>query len=123
MLDEGEWKVREHGADKRRVWRKFHLGIDADSQAVKAAEMTDHRHGDGEIVPSLLAKLREPERIGVITGDGAYDTNGVHEDSDSRSADLIVPPRRNGKPWKRRTTRATEQNKALRAIRHLGRNL
>ena len=43
VLGEGEWKVRKHGADKRRVWRKVHLVIDADSHEVRAVEMTDHR--------------------------------------------------------------------------------
>ncbi|QDD97012.1 Transposase (plasmid) [Roseomonas mucosa] len=77
---------------------------------------TDHRHGDGEIVPGLLAQLPKAKRIGVISGDGAYDTRGVYEASAARQADLVVPPRRNGKPWKRRTTGATERNETLRAI-------
>ena len=123
VLGEGEWKVRKHGADKRRVWRKVHLVIDADSQEIRAVEMTDHRHGDGEIVPGLLAQLPDDEPIGVISGDGAYDTRGVYEASVSRQADLVVPPRRNGKPWKVRTTGATARNETLRAIRHLGRQL
>jgi hypothetical protein len=71
VLGEGEWKVMKHEADKRRVWRKVHLVIDADSHEVRAVEMTDHRHGDGEIVPGLLAQVPEGERIGVISGDGA----------------------------------------------------
>ena len=52
---EGEWKVRQHGADKRRAWRKVHPIIDADSHELRAVEMNDH--GDGEIVPGLLAQL------------------------------------------------------------------
>jgi hypothetical protein len=123
VLGEGEWKVRKHGADKRRVWRKVHLVIDADSHEVRAVEMTDHRHGDGEIVPGLLAQVPKAERIGVISGDGAYDTRGVYEASASRQADLVVPPRRNGRPWKGPTTGATERNETLRAIKHLGRRL
>lgn len=123
VLGEGEWKVRKHGTGKRRVWRKVHLVIDADSHEIRAVEMTDHRHGDGEIVPGLLAQLPEEERMGVISGDGAYDTRVVYEASASRQADLVVPPRRNGKPWKRRTTGASERNETLRAIRHLWRRL
>ena len=123
VLGEGEWKVRKHGADKRRVWRKVHLVIDADSHEVRAVEMTDHRHGDGEIVPGLLAQLHPEERIGVISGDGAYDTRGVYEASVAREAALVVPPRRNGKPWKVHTTGAAERNENLRAIHHLGRRL
>ena len=74
-------------------------------------------------MPGLLAQLPKAERIGIISGDGAYDTRGVYEASAARQADLVVPPRRNGKPWKRRTTGATERNETLRAIRHLGRRL
>jgi hypothetical protein len=123
VLGEGEWKVRKHGADKRRVWRKVHLAIDADSHEVRAVEMTDHRHGDGEILPGLLAQLPRAERIGVISGDGAYDTRGVYEASASRDAALVVPPRRNGRPWKARTTGAAKRNESLRAIKRLGRRL
>jgi hypothetical protein len=28
VYGEGEWKVRKHGASKRRIWRKLHIGID-----------------------------------------------------------------------------------------------
>jgi hypothetical protein len=123
VLGEGEWKVRKHGADKRRVWRKVHLVIDADSHEVRAVEMTGHRHGDGEVLPGLLAQLPEEERIAVISGAGAYDTRAVYEASSSRHAALLVLPRRNGKPWKAQTAGATERNETLRAIRHLGRRL
>lgn len=123
VLGEGEWKVRKHGTDKRRVWRKVHLAIDADSHEVRAVEVTDHRHGDSEIVPDLLAQLPPAERIGIIGGDGAYDTRGVYEASAARGAALVVPPRRNAKPCKTRTTGAQERNESLRAISHLGRRL
>ena len=61
VLREGEWKVRKHGADKCRVWRKVHLVIDADNHEIRTVEMTDHRHGDGEIAPELLTQLPEEE--------------------------------------------------------------
>ena len=35
---EGEWKVRKHGYDKRRVWRKLHLAVDPATQDIVAAE-------------------------------------------------------------------------------------
>jgi hypothetical protein len=100
-----------------------HVIIDAESHEVRAVEMTDHRHGDGEIVPVLLAQVPEGERIGVISGDGAYDTRGVYEASALRDAALVVPPRRNGRPWKARTIGAAERNETLRAIKRLGRRL
>ena len=123
VLGEGEWKVRRHGADRRRVWRKVHLAVGADSHEIRAVEMTDHRHGDGEILPDLLAQIPEGERITSISRDGAYETRFVYKASDARKAALLVPPRRNGKPWKTQTTGAPERNETLRTIRHLGRRL
>jgi hypothetical protein len=34
VYGEGEWKVRQHGVDKRRTWRKLRLAVDANSQKV-----------------------------------------------------------------------------------------
>lgn len=121
VLGEGEWKVRRHGADLRRVWRKVHLAVDAESHEIRAVEMTDHRHGDGEILPDLLAQIPEGGRIASVTGDGAYDTRSVYETTAARNAALLVPPRRNGKSWKTRTAGADERSETLRAVRHLGR--
>jgi hypothetical protein len=122
VLGEGEWKVRRHGADRRRIWRKVHLAVDAVSQDIRAVEMTDHRHGDGEILPDLLAQVPE-ERIADIGGDGAYDTRAAYAAAAARNAALLVPPRRNGRPWTTPTVGAGERNETLRAIKHLGRRL
>ena len=32
FLGEGEWKTKKHGAERRRQWRKVHLGIDAENR-------------------------------------------------------------------------------------------
>lgn len=113
VLGEGEWKVRRHGADRRRVWRKVHLAVDAGSHDIRAVEMTDHRHGDAEILPGLLAQIPKGEQIASIGGDGAYDTRSAYEVAAARNAALLVPPRRNGKPWKTRTAGADERNETL----------
>lgn len=31
VFGEGEWKVRKHGYEKRRTWRKIHLAVDIDT--------------------------------------------------------------------------------------------
>ncbi|HMR03824.1 MAG TPA: IS5 family transposase [Candidatus Competibacter phosphatis] len=53
---EGEWTVRQHGASRRRTWRKLHLAVDADSHEVVAAELTAAFVGDAEVLPNLLAQ-------------------------------------------------------------------
>ena len=32
VYGEGEWKVRKHGYNKRRTWRKLHLGVDENDE-------------------------------------------------------------------------------------------
>ena len=51
---EGEWIRRKHGASRRRVWRKVHIGIDADTLAIHAIEVTKSSIGDGPVLPILL---------------------------------------------------------------------
>ena len=36
VYGEGEWKIRKHGKEKRRVWRKLHLAVDAATHAIVA---------------------------------------------------------------------------------------
>jgi hypothetical protein len=40
VYGEGEWKVRVHGKDKRRVWRKLHLAVDTGTGALHAHALT-----------------------------------------------------------------------------------
>ena len=123
VLGEGEWKVKRHGADRRRVWRKVHLVVDADSHEIRAVEMTDHRHGDAEVLPDLLAQVPPHECVAALYVDGAFDTRSSYAVAAARSAVLIVPPRRNAKPWQSQTTGAAERNETLRAVKRFGRRL
>lgn len=34
MFGEGEWKVKKHGSEKRRTWRKLHLAVDVDTHEI-----------------------------------------------------------------------------------------
>lgn len=42
----GEWNVRTPGDDKRRVWRKAHLGTDEQTLEIRAVELTISDMGD-----------------------------------------------------------------------------
>ncbi len=55
---EGEWKVRTHGKSKRRIWRKFHIAIDAETQDIVVCELTDHSTGEAEPAVRMLDKIR-----------------------------------------------------------------
>lgn len=53
VFGEGEWKVRKHGAEKRRVWRKLHLTVDPATHDIVAAEVSLENVHDAEVMPTL----------------------------------------------------------------------
>ena len=97
IYGEGEWKVRKHGASKRRRWIKVHLAIDADEKDAVGVEVTTEDWGDNEVFPSLIEQV--DGRIGQIDGDGAYDSREAYEVAAAREATLVVPPRENAVDW------------------------
>jgi hypothetical protein len=123
MLGEGEWKIKKHGADYRRQWRKVHLGIDASTLEIRAIEVTDNATGDAPMLPCLLDQIAGEERIESVRGDGAYDTKGCYEAIAQRGAHAIIPTRKNAKPWKDKRPGAEARNAILAATRHLGRKI
>lgn len=121
MMGEGEWKRRKHGASRRRQWRKVHLGIDAQTLDIRAIEVTTNAVGDAQTLPALLAQIPDDEAILTVSGDGAYDTRGCHKAIAERSADPVIPVRRNGKPWTKDGPGVEARNETLRATKRFGR--
>jgi hypothetical protein len=89
----GEWLVEKHGTQRRRSWRKLHIGVDAESGQILASELTSHDVDDGSQVEPLLDQITAP--LISLTGDGAYDQAGIYGTVAERhpEADVIVPPR------------------------------
>jgi transposase len=92
VYGEGEWKVRTHGKSKRRIWRKFHIGIDAKTQDFIVCELTENSVGEAEPAVRMLDKI--PGKIKTVRGDGAYDPNAVREKIYEKGARAIIPPPR-----------------------------
>nr|QIQ14227.1 Mobile element protein [Klebsiella pneumoniae] len=38
VFGEGEWKVRKHGKERRRIWRKLHLAVSSIRTFMKKTE-------------------------------------------------------------------------------------
>ena len=64
LCGSGEWQVEKHGAKTRRSWRKLHIGVDADTGQIVAAELTANDVDDGSQVGSLLDQVAG--RIGFV---------------------------------------------------------
>ena len=94
VYGEGEWKVRQHGVSKRRMWRKLHIGMDPDSGEIIVAELTTNGvgSGDGEIGEKLLEKV--PRGVKRVLGDGAYDGIDFRRKIERIGAEPVIPPPR-----------------------------
>ncbi len=119
FLGEGEWKTKKHGAERRRQWRKVHLGIDAQTLQIRAIAVTTNEVGDSPMAAVLLGQIPSHEQVASLTGDGAYDTKDVHEACYLRGAIPIIPPRKGAKL--RKGLAFAHRNEAVKACRQLGR--
>jgi hypothetical protein len=91
LYGEGEWKVRLHGIEKRRTWRKLHLAIDHRTHEVVSSAMTDKEVLDRRALPGLLAEV-EGEVVEVL-GDGAYDFHDCYRAIHAKGARSVIPPK------------------------------
>ena len=95
---EGEWKVKKHGADKRRTWVKVHLGVDCCTGAIVAISTTKAHVHDGSELINLLdhvsANLPEAE-ISDVIADGAYGSKANYAIARKNHLNLLVPPPKN----------------------------
>jgi hypothetical protein len=57
IYGEGEWLDQKRGIRSPRRWRKLHLGVDADTHAIVAAELTPDNIGDVSEFPDLLDQI------------------------------------------------------------------
>jgi hypothetical protein len=116
VYGEGEWKVRLHGADKRRTWRKLHISLDGDWQQVCSALLTDKGVVDPRCLPRLLKRVEAP--VECVYGDGAYDSRQCYRAIYKRKARPIIPPRQRSTLWE--DDYLKERNSNLRQVRKLG---
>ncbi|MGA7866831.1 MAG: IS5 family transposase [Stellaceae bacterium] len=117
----GEWLVEKHAAKTRRSWRKLHIGVDADTGQIIAAELTGKDVDDGSRVGPLLEQIAGP--VASFTGDGAYDRDDVYREVCQRHPDaaVIVPPRSSAVPSPTAQTAPTRRDRHLQLIAERGR--
>jgi len=118
VYGEGEWKVRTHGVGKRRTWRKLHIAMNAKTGEILATVCTTSYVSDKEVLPNLLAQIRE--KIEVVGADGGYDYTDCYEEIDKTDAKAIIPPRRTGRLHPQ-DKRLRQRDANLREIRKKGR--
>ena len=86
---------------KRRVWRKLHLAVNADTGEVLASDLTNRRTVDSTRVAELLGQI--DDWVATFMADGAYDAEAVFEAAQEKG------------------TGQRERNRNIRSMRKLGR--
>ncbi|EWY36184.1 hypothetical protein N825_29455 [Skermanella stibiiresistens SB22] len=89
----GEWHCYKHGMRGRCTWRKLHLAVDAATNTIVAATLTNSSESDAGQVGPLLDQTDEP--LAAVIADSAYDQDRVYDGVDEHSAEaaVVVPPR------------------------------
>jgi Transposase DDE domain len=110
-----------YGTKTRRAWRKLHIGLNAETGEIVAAELTTNDVDDASQVGSLLGQVAGP--VASFTGDGAYDQDGVYRavaDHQPEAA-VIVPARATAVPSATAASEPTQRDRDLQSIAENGR--
>lgn len=117
VYGEGQWKVRTHGKDKRRTWRKLHIAMDAATHQLTASSITDKDLLDRNALSGLLEQTTS--EIERVCADGAYDFEPCYQAIKKKEAVALIPPRRDARIRAKSPFEQRDEN--LREIRKLGR--
>ncbi len=118
IYGEGEWKIRIHGKQKRRTWRKYHVSVDPATHEVVAMELTEANHHDSLAVPALMEGI---ENLGKVYGDGAYPTKKSLDAIAKAGGFAVIPPRTGTCIVRKNPSPGEEQrNRLIRERRSMG---
>jgi IS5 family transposase len=117
----GEWLVEKHGTQRRRAWRKLHLGVDAKTGTIVASTLTSKEVEDAAELGPLLDQVKEP--LAAVIADGAYDQDRVYDDVAGHSVEaaVVVPPRSTAVLSPSADTDPTQRDRHIQAIAEQGR--
>jgi hypothetical protein len=90
--------VKKHGQEKRRVWRKLDLAVDANTHEVICADLSLSNITDTEAFPSLIRQTQR--KIKVASAEGAYDTRVCHDELRRKKIKALIPPRSGARYWR-----------------------
>lgn len=97
VFGEGEWKVRQHGADKRRVRRKLHLAADSETHEIICADLSLCGTTDAQALPGLINQTHR--KIKEASADGAYNGCYCHDALMKKKIRPLIPPRNGAQYW------------------------
>jgi len=122
IVGDGEWHAHKHKtSNKRRSWRKLHLGVDGDGFIVASA-LTDSGVDDSSVDVTMIKE--DEASIRRFTADGAYDTRAIYEALATVGLPgiaIVIPPRKTASPSKPAEDVLKQRDAAIARIAKVGR--
>ena len=122
IVGDGEWHAHIHNtSNKRRSWRKLHLGVDGEGFVV-TSRLTDSGGDDALVGVGMLEDLEAS--IAHFTADGAYDRKTIYKAIAGRGAPavkIVIPPRKTASPSKSLGGALVQRDAAIERIAEVGR--
>ena len=103
--------------DRRRGWRKLHLGVDQ-SGVIRVHTLTEATSDDATTALDLLTAVDGP--LVRVTADAAYDTVAVYETATARGATVVIPPARTANVFGH-GPRSPARDRTITVVKTLGR--
>ena len=117
IVGEGEWAAAKHGGNRKRGWKKLHLGIDG-TGVIVVQVLTDGSTDDAKTGLDLIHAVEDD--VSSFTADAAYDTIAIYEAAGVRGARVVVPPVRSAVESKS-GRRSTARDSTVRRVKKIGR--
>ncbi len=122
IVGDGEWHAHKHNtANKRRSWRKLHLGVDSEGFIV-TSRLTDSGGDDAQVGVGMIEELETP--FARSTADGAYDRKTIYEVVAGRGTPdvkIVIPPIKTASPSKSSGAALVQRDAAIERIAEVGR--
>lgn len=119
VFGEGEWKMRQHGKEKRRSWCKLHIAVNEATHDIVMSVVTNATTPDCKMLGSLLSSTTELN-VNQVTGDGAYDTHDCYQAAINIGATPCFPPKINAARHKATDEAWRLRNHAVGRVRDYG---
>lgn len=118
VYGEGEWKVRKHGWNKYRTWRKLHIASDGVDLEIVSLVLTNNQVDDAEGGKTVMDQVKCP--IASVAGDGGYDKK-TFRGCLPKELPQLIPPRRDAVNSKGKVPEYHQRDVAVEKIKQTSR--
>jgi len=97
VFGQGEWKVKKHGKNRRRICRKLNLTVNVKTHEIICADLSLNNVTDSEAFLDLIRQTFR--KIRASAADGAYDTRLCHDERRRKKIRTLILPRKGACYW------------------------